>query len=100
MAGKKRPPVSEEPAVADEEEAFPRGGRDDLTPLEKRQLSQQAEADFQREQQTDADGKKQKKKAKLSGDQVRFTRLLTALQRMLQKWRSHCLLWGGTYPCL
>uniref|UniRef100_A0A383V4G5 S1 motif domain-containing protein n=1 Tax=Tetradesmus obliquus TaxID=3088 RepID=A0A383V4G5_TETOB len=69
MAGKKRPPVSEEPAVADEDEAFPRGGRDDLTPLEKRQLSQQAEKDFHREQQTDDDGKKQKKKAKRYGEQ-------------------------------
>jgi hypothetical protein len=95
MVGKKRPPVSEEPAVADEEEAFPRGGRDDLTPLEKRQLSQQAEADFQREQQTDADGKKQKKKAKRSGDQVRLIELMAPVQRMLQDWRSHCPLWGG-----
>ncbi|KAF6260185.1 hypothetical protein COO60DRAFT_1700424 [Scenedesmus sp. NREL 46B-D3] len=69
MAGKKRPPASEEPVVADEEEAFPRGGRDELTPLEKRQLSQQAEADFQREQQTDADGRKAKKKAKRSANQ-------------------------------
>lgn len=83
MAGKKRPPVSEEPAVADEDEAFPRGGRDDLTPLEKRQLSQQAEKDFHREQQTDDDGKKQKKKAKRSGEQVCFAGLLAAVQRKL-----------------
>jgi hypothetical protein len=83
MVGKKRPPVSEEPAAVDEEEAFPRGGRDDLTPLEKRQLSQQAEADFQREQQTDADGKKQKKKAKRSGEQVCIIRLLATMQHML-----------------
>jgi len=60
---KKRPAV-EDVALPGDDEAFPRGGGDKfLTPLQKRQLTQQANADFQTEQTT---GSKQKpKKAKL-----------------------------------
>eukprot|EP00878_Enallax_costatus_P014766 GHUV01015450.1.p1 GENE.GHUV01015450.1~~GHUV01015450.1.p1 ORF type:complete len:212 (+),score=55.15 GHUV01015450.1:127-762(+) len=60
MVGKKR----QDPPVEVEEGDFPRGGREDLTPLEKRQLSQQAEADFKQEQAADAPGKNQRKRLK------------------------------------
>lgn len=69
MAGKKR----QEPPVDVEEGDFPRGGREDLTPLEKRQLAQQAEADFKQEQAAEGSGSAQRKKAKHSRDKVRAT---------------------------
>jgi hypothetical protein len=65
-ASKKRPAaaVAEAP---DEDEAFPRGGGDRLlTPLQKRQLTAQANEDFEAEQKS---GKKQKK-GKGSGGKV------------------------------
>lgn len=52
--------VDEAPAVTEEEEAFPRGGADSLlTPLQKRQLTAQANADAAAEQS--GDGRKAKK---------------------------------------
>lgn len=67
MVGRKR----HDPPIEAEEGDFPRGGREDLTPLEKRQLSQQAEADFKQEQTSDAPGKNQRKRSKHSKDKVR-----------------------------
>eukprot|EP00775_Hariotina_reticulata_P002200 gene2200-2517_t len=55
--------------VQDDDEAFPRGGRDGLTPLEKRQLLQQAEADVKQEQATGTLDKRQRKKSKHSQQQ-------------------------------
>lgn len=65
MSSKKR----QQPEEADEE-AFPRGGADDLTPLERRKLSLQAEADFKQEQAEDAQGKRASKKQKRGADTV------------------------------
>ena len=67
MVGKKR----QDPPVEVEEGDFPRGGREDLTPLEKRQLSQQAEADFKQEAAANQSGKNQRKRIKHSKDKVR-----------------------------
>jgi hypothetical protein len=50
---KKRAQPEQQQAAPEEEEAFPRGGADDLTPLERRKLALQAEADFAQEQDTD-----------------------------------------------
>lgn len=72
MVGKKR----QEPPVEVEEGDFPRGGRQDLTPLEKRQLSQQAEADFKQEQAAGASGSSQRKRAKHAKDKVRLKLLV------------------------
>jgi hypothetical protein len=64
---KKRSAPDQEVPEPEEEQAFPRGGGDKhLTPLEKRQLTQQATEDFQAEQKS---GKKAKK-AKASGGKV------------------------------
>lgn len=75
MSGKKRqqPPVA---AVVEDEEAFPRGGArdDDLTPLERRKLSLQAEADYRHEQEAEAAAGGEapsKKKQKRTNDQAR-----------------------------
>lgn len=63
MAGKKR-------SAEDDEEAFPRGGSQALTPLEKRQLEQQAKADLAQEQQEDVSGNSKGKRVKRSHHEV------------------------------
>lgn len=65
MVGKKR--LAE---VPEEDEAFPRGGGDGLTPLEKRQLSVQAQADFEQEQSQGGDKSRQNKRKKRGTDVV------------------------------
>jgi hypothetical protein len=63
-------------AVAEDEEAFPRGGAHDLTPLERRKLALQAEADFKHEQAAagaDAEAPS-KKKQKRGNDQASWAR--------------------------
>ncbi len=77
MSGKKRqqPPA----AVVEDDEAFPRGGADDLTPLERRKLALQAEADFRHEQDAGAAAGGEapsKKKQKRANDQARHARFL------------------------
>jgi hypothetical protein len=73
MSSRKRPAERQQPVV-EEEEAFPRGGADDLTPLERRKLALQAEADFKHEQ--DAAGASgeapSKKKQKRGNDQAGY----------------------------
>jgi hypothetical protein len=73
MSGKKRQPERQQPVV-EEEEAFPRGGADDLTPLERRKLALQAEADFKHEQDAAGAGGEapSKKKQKRGNDQASF----------------------------
>jgi hypothetical protein len=68
MLGKKR----QQDAVVEEDEAFPRGGADDLGPLERRRLALKAEADFKHEQEAAAaDGEApSKKKQKRGADQA------------------------------
>jgi hypothetical protein len=80
-SGKKRAAAVEEDAAPQvEEEAFPRGGGDKfLTPLQKRQLTQQAKDDFEAEQKSD----KKPKKAKVSGGKVRRAAAFS-LRRLLR----------------
>ncbi|GBF92560.1 hypothetical protein Rsub_05174 [Raphidocelis subcapitata] len=103
-ASKKRPAeaVAEAP---DEDEAFPRGGGDRLlTPLQKRQLTAQANEDFEAEQKS---GKKQKK-AKGSGgkDDAFFAGgdLATKQERFVELLKYKTLtvgmrLWGMVLEC-
>lgn len=58
----------------DEEEAFPRGGADVLTALEKRQIAEDARADFEADQKAGASGHGKGKRAK-TGPQVGRLRL-------------------------
>lgn len=59
MVGQKR---AQQP---EEEEAFPRGGQSLLTALEKRQINQQAQEDFEQEQKAQNGGQRKAKRTKV-----------------------------------
>lgn len=68
--GQKRP--RQESSAADEDEAFPRGGGDTLTPLERRQVEEEARAEFEQEL---ASGKQPKAKKGKKGPKVSWERI-------------------------
>jgi hypothetical protein len=72
MVGKKRP-AEAKPAEVEEDEAFPRGGAEVLTALEKRQILEDAKRDFEAERAEGSGGAKRAKLDKASGAMMSST---------------------------
>jgi hypothetical protein len=68
MSARKRSSV----AAVEDEEAFPRGGGDALTPLERRKIAQEAQAAVERESLEPATKKARKSKAFTKAAKVRI----------------------------